>query len=45
MRFGWYVSVSSEGSELLVERETIEEEEEDEEVDLTEVRGASWKKE
>lgn len=43
MRFGWYVSVSSEGSELLVERETIEEEEE--EVDLTEVRGASWKKE
>lgn len=44
MRFGWYVSVSSEGSELLVERETIEEEE-DEEVDLTEVRGASWKKE
>lgn len=28
MRFGWYVSVSSEGSELLGERETIEEDEE-----------------
>lgn len=44
MRFGWYVSASSKGSELLGERETIVEEDE-EKVDLTEVRGASWKKE